>query len=177
MEFTIQPLMKRSDDNTLKGPMSPVLFAQEMCKHNDHKMDNLFRVYFTGDNEMHQIYEGQGKTELTGHDTLIVKDRDTLMMYVDTGTSGVPSALWSDNEVTVTPVYKRWAFEKKLTEEQMQSIFEYILKWVIDGDNMKKIACFSFDQSDEILAKYENDGRWEDVAFDIDGHLTLFKEM
>lgn len=48
---------------------------------------------------------------------------------------------------------------------------------VIDADNNRLLETFQESEKDQILEKYENDGRWEDVAFDCDGDLILWEEL
>lgn len=46
---------------------------------------------------------------------------------------------------------------------------------VVDGDNLVLMDTFTEDEREETLKRYQEDGRWEDVDFDADGDLILFK--
>lgn len=50
-------------------------------------------------------------------------------------------------------------------------------KKVIDGDKMVILEYFAPEQSDKILGKYSNLGIYEDIAFDCDGDLILYREF
>ena len=48
---------------------------------------------------------------------------------------------------------------------------------VIDADIQKIIGTFSPEDVDEVLTRYQQDGRWEDVSVDIDGDIILWKTI
>jgi len=48
---------------------------------------------------------------------------------------------------------------------------------VIDADNQVIIEYFNESNTKEMLDKYENDGRWEDVGVDCDGDIILWTEL
>lgn len=50
-------------------------------------------------------------------------------------------------------------------------------KMVIDGDSMKCIERFDEKDADEIYQKYSNLGIYEDIDFDINGDLVLYREI
>lgn len=50
-------------------------------------------------------------------------------------------------------------------------------KKVIDGDNNRVIEYFDEDNTFEVLERYKNDGRWEDVGVDVDGDIVLWEEL
>jgi hypothetical protein len=121
-------------DGEVRGPMSPVLFAREMADHMEEPMHGLARVLFD-DVETHQVYEGKGKTGLTGYDTVLVQTRyancEVLQMYTEYSNGGIPVAVAHSDEleqgeqaVTVTPLYQTAPMEKKLTKAQILAIFK-----------------------------------------------------
>jgi hypothetical protein len=126
-KFRIQSLLTQKDGK-VSGPMSPMLFAEEMAKSNNTKFNRLARLWFD-DERINQRYEDGG---LTGFDTLIigtVYDNDTLVtLWVDLGTGGIPIAMGylSDKEVLFTQVYQKEKFAKKLAEAEVQQIFESV---------------------------------------------------
>ena len=52
-----------------------------------------------------------------------------------------------------------------------------IMKKVIDGDLMKCLETFNSKETDRILEKYKDDGRWEDISIDNDGDIILYSEL
>jgi hypothetical protein len=128
--FKLQNLLRR-EGNTISGAMSPVLFAQEMANQLDFKIGGLVRVWFD-DERVHNRYEGSKRSDLylTGFDTLLVKDRNSVMMMIDMGVGGCPVALYfpDDKDLTVTPIYKKKRFEQKLTEQEIVEVMEQALK-------------------------------------------------
>lgn len=51
------------------------------------------------------------------------------------------------------------------------------MKKVIDAENMVCLETFNLEETQIVLEKYENDGRWEDVSIDIDGDIILYEEL
>ena len=49
-------------------------------------------------------------------------------------------------------------------------------KIVVDADVPVVIETFDADQTDEVLEKYESDGRWGDVSVDQDGDIILWED-
>ena len=47
---------------------------------------------------------------------------------------------------------------------------------VIDGDNLCLLETFIEAERDEILQRYKNNPKWNDVDFDIDDDLICFRE-
>lgn len=134
--FSIQSLLSVGKGDNIRGPMSPLLFAQEMATGAAFKFNRLARVWF--DNEhIHQNYE-DGVT--TGYDTLIIGtqyENDLwLSLWVDSGIGGIPVAMRyrSDTEITLTSVYERSEFIEKLSAGEVQLIFNHIF------DNPELIA-------------------------------------
>ncbi|MFT4168041.1 MAG: hypothetical protein QM653_02835 [Dysgonomonas sp.] len=50
-------------------------------------------------------------------------------------------------------------------------------KMVIDGDSMKCIERFDEKDADEIYQKYSDMGIYEDIDFDVNGDLVLYREI
>jgi hypothetical protein len=128
IKFSIQNLLSKKENGNISGPMSPLLFAQEIALQGEFKFNRLARVWFE-DERIHQIREDGG---FTGHDTLIIGSQYTndfwLSMWVDSGVGGIPVAMCyqSDMEIILTPVYSKHRFEIKLTIEQLSEIFQSI---------------------------------------------------
>lgn len=51
------------------------------------------------------------------------------------------------------------------------------MKMVIDGDQMKCLETFSVEETQKVLKKYQEDGRWEDVGIDINGDIVVYEEI
>ena len=51
------------------------------------------------------------------------------------------------------------------------------MKKVINADNLRIVETFDPKNTDEVLEKYQNDGRWEDVQVDRDGDIILWEEL
>ncbi|HVI44577.1 MAG TPA: hypothetical protein VM802_06895 [Chitinophaga sp.] len=130
-QFTIQSLLYLQANGRITGPMSPVLFAQEMANHLQFEYNRLVRIRFD-DEKIFQVYEGDEEKYLTGHDILVIGEiysNDTwLTMFVDTGVSGIPVAMAFASERPVCPSgpYSRADFARKLSTEELQEIFDYI---------------------------------------------------
>jgi len=99
MKYKFQNLLTKNEDK-VTGPMSPVLFVQDMAKHLDFKIDGIARI---------ENFQSQNST----YDHLIVlskyKNFNEYKMFVDMGSRGLPIAIcFSDNwDVTITPIYKK----------------------------------------------------------------------
>lgn len=135
MEFKVQNLLARTG-NKVSGPMSPLAFAKGMSEQFDFKVDGLCRISFN-ERETHQWYEGPGKTQgLTGCDTLVAVQNYSnckeYIMMVDTGVSGLVAAVHYSNdpamEVTITPVYTKYHFERHLQEEELKAVFKHLVE-------------------------------------------------
>lgn len=51
------------------------------------------------------------------------------------------------------------------------------MKKVIDADNKRVLETFDPKDTDKVLEKYQNDGRWEDVGVDVDGDIILWEVL
>ncbi|MEZ2338366.1 hypothetical protein AB6735_22150 [Mucilaginibacter sp. RCC_168] len=127
IKFTIQTLLSRTDGK-VSGPMSPMLFAKEMAQSVGFKFNRLARVWFA-DERINQRKEDGG---LTGHDTLIIGAVYTndlwLSLWVDSGVGGIPIAMTNqlDRIIDNTSVYDGERFARKLTEQEIQEIFNAV---------------------------------------------------
>ncbi|HRH68815.1 MAG TPA: hypothetical protein PLB89_04840 [Flavobacteriales bacterium] len=108
MKYSFHQLLQRKPDGGVSGPMSPVLFAQEMAKHMEHPPFNLVvRVRFD-DERCFQQLESDG---WTGYDTLLLGIVGTkhayIGLWIDTGLGGVAVAMQEldDAGATFTPIY------------------------------------------------------------------------
>jgi len=126
-QFKIQNLLSIKD-NILSGPMSPFLFAQEMAKSEGENFNRLARLCCQ-DETVHQYRENGG---FTGHDTLIIGTQYQndlfLSLWIDEGVKGVPVAMafQSHRDILITPIYYQKKYYRKLTEEQIQQIFDFL---------------------------------------------------
>lgn len=127
--YRLQNLLKFSQPGVLSGAMSPFLAAQEAAKQMDFRIDGLCRVWFK-DDRMHNWYESPGKRDLTGCDTLIIKQKyrngNCYFMIIDAGSKCIPVGIMFsvDQEVTMTEIYQNYEFGlPQLTEDQLRSIF------------------------------------------------------
>lgn len=131
-KFSIQNLLHEDKEGKIKGAMSPALFAKEMSEQTGIKYNLLGRVWFD-DSETFQRYEkGEG---LTGYDCLIIADQtpDDLLVtiWVDMGANGIPVALAyksEGGEISLTPIYERSKFARKLSKEELAEIITYIFE-------------------------------------------------
>jgi len=48
-------------------------------------------------------------------------------------------------------------------------------KKVIDGDTMKCLETFEESQTQQMLEKYQELGKWDDVSVDSDGDIILYE--
>ena len=127
LQFRIQSLLSHKEGK-VSGPMSPMLFAEEVTHSLGLKFNRLVRLWFE-DECINQRREDGG---LTGLDTLLVGtmyENDLLVtLWVDLGTGGVPVAMGylSDKEVLFTEAYKKERFAKKLTHKEVLQIFDSV---------------------------------------------------
>lgn len=137
--FSFQNLLQiNKKDGSIEGPMSPVLMANNFSKFLEIRYHGLVRIRM--DEEINNWYEDQSpegrvKTGLTGCDqlVLITKIREGYMLSyaIDMGSEYMPVAtkFSPDDYCTVTPIYlKDTRFEKKLSKDQLNAMFDLILK-------------------------------------------------
>ena len=128
IKFSIQNLLSQKDQGTVCGPMSPMLFANEVALQQEFKFNRLARVRFE-DERINQRREDGG---YTGNDTLIIGCQYAndlwLSLWVDSGTGGTPVAMCyqSDKETVCIPVYDKTRYAVKLSHEQICEIFNYV---------------------------------------------------
>jgi hypothetical protein len=127
LNFSIQTLLSEKDGK-VSAPISPLLFAEEMAKKTGIEFNRLARVWFV-DDSINQIKED---VLYTGHDTLIIghdlQNDLMLSLWVDIGIGGVPIAMSfrSDREILMTKVYQNEPYERKLTEQEVRLIFDFV---------------------------------------------------
>jgi len=125
--FSIQSLLTEKDGK-LRGPMSPMLFAEEMGEQVGFTFNRLARVWFA-DECINQCREDGG---LTGHDTLLIgteyKDDLWLSLWVDSGVGGTAIAMCyrSDGELVLTDVYASSRFARKLSAAEVRQVFQSV---------------------------------------------------
>lgn len=51
------------------------------------------------------------------------------------------------------------------------------MKKVIDGDKMKCLETFLSEETEKVMKKYKEDGKWEDVSLDNDGDIIIYKNI
>jgi len=136
MNYRFQNIYHRDKEGKISGAMSPVLFAKEMAEKLGFIPHGLVRIWFS-DEEIHNWYEGPGKRQgLTGCDTLLIcqinkQNQYQLMLMVNEGSEGCPVALhFSDEQMlpTLTGVYNKRQYEKKLTAEEIGEIIKAALE-------------------------------------------------
>ena len=127
LKFSIQTLLSQKDGK-VSGPMSPFLFAKEMAERTGVQFNRLARVLFA-DESVNQIKED---VLYTGHDSLIIGHdilNDLMLsLWVDFGVGGVPVAIVFrfDWEILITKIYQNQPYERKLTEEEVRQIFDFV---------------------------------------------------
>lgn len=124
MKYELQNLLRKEGEH-VRGPMSPVLFAQAMAKHMEEPNYNLVvRVRFEDEHVFQELEHGEG---WTGYDTLLlglVGNKNAYVgLWIDTGLGGVPVAMRDlvDEAATFTPIYGEhrkkpdWVFPEDAT--------------------------------------------------------------
>lgn len=113
-------------NNTLTGPMSPMLLAKDICANLGIRLSGVARVWWDNDRTL------QYKDEDSGLDTVVYKeehkDDTALYLFLDTGIGAMPIALRTknDKEITYSPVYKDDEKFIKPTDEEIAEVFETI---------------------------------------------------
>ncbi len=131
LEFSAYSLLHKDKNGKITGAMSPILFANHIAQNCGFKYNRLARLNFKN-NLIHQVYEGRGKSELTGYDTLVMaakySDGNIFMnIIIDLGSSGVCAAMcYKDEEPEIIPVYENQSFETKLNLNDFKEIFTYL---------------------------------------------------
>jgi len=138
-------LLSFGADQSITGPMSPVLFAKEVAEKTGHKFNRLARIWFRNEKIL-QNHEADG---LTGHDLLIIAhqyDDDLwISLWIDNGISGTPVAMAfnSDREIVLTPIYQRKEYVKKLDQQQLKNVFDYLF------DHPEELHIVPFERSSQ----------------------------
>lgn len=125
-KFRIQPLLYYKN-GSLRAGMSPMGFADQISERLHKPMNILVRVWFDDDDILQQNDYG----EKTGFDHLIIGYQDEkefwLTFWVNKA-DGLPIgiAFESDRMVWITPAYKATRFIKKLSDSQVQEVFQHL---------------------------------------------------
>lgn len=128
LKFSIQPLLEWTGDQSITGPISPLEFAKEMSKQTGQKFNRLARVWFEDEKTL-QSYDGDG---MTGHDILILATQYSndlcVGLWIDSGIGGTPVAMAfeSDREIQITPIYQSKEYLKKLDQQELKILFDYL---------------------------------------------------
>lgn len=126
LKFTVTGLLEK-DGDTISGPMSSVLFAKEMCKHNKTIFNRLARVSFT-DRDIFQHNDG----DYTHNEILLIghqyKDDLKLSLWINEGSCGTPVALAfkSDREIIMAPDGENAEYERTLSKDELKQLFDYV---------------------------------------------------
>jgi len=140
------------EDDTLSGPMSPILLMQEATRQMDDKYRGICRVHWDDDRYMQLVDEDSGLDTviyLSGSDENI-----RLSMFVDTGIGAVPVAIhFIGDETIFTPVYTDDTTLIHPPEQDILNVFKSV------SDDMSVIIPI---QQDHTLSekKHKNDFRW-----------------
>ena len=133
----LQNLCTISDD-TLSGPMSPMLLMQEMANQLEDSYRGICRVHWDDDRSMQLVDEDSGLDTvvyLSGSD-----ESPRLSMFVDTGIGAIPVAIcFVGDETIFTPVYKEDTSLVHPPRSEILDIFQAI------SDDMSKIIPKSHD--------------------------------
>ena len=110
-------------DNTLNGPMSPMLLMQDVAKQLDEKYSGICRVSWTNDRTMQLVDEDSGL------DTIVYLAKymtyTTLSMFVDTGTGAMPVAIcFISDETIFAPAYKEDTTLVKASKAEIEAVFD-----------------------------------------------------
>ncbi|MDD2661525.1 MAG: hypothetical protein PHY54_17885 [Methylococcales bacterium] len=115
---TLQKLTE-FNDGIVTGPMSPMLFAQEIAKHFELGLLAVYRVNFD-DRELYQEPDEPGF--LTGYDTLLVVMTQMVVFGIDRGVGAdlVAMAL-KDGDIHINPL-ENSAYVKELEVQQIEAL-------------------------------------------------------
>jgi hypothetical protein len=125
--FSIESLLARKNGH-IDGPKSRTQFAVEMSAESGDHFNRIARISFE-DEAILQCVKDSG---CTGHDLLILgeESEDDLMvtLWVDLGSGGLPiaMALQSDRVLTITPIYERHNFARRLTRPEIEQVFDHV---------------------------------------------------
>jgi len=126
----IQNLLEIKQDGSVSGPMGPVGFMQEVGKEMGERYNRLARVRFDEPETLQEYEKGEG---LTSHDILIMGQQFEndlqLTLWIDMGGTAMPVAMMleSDWDLVVTPRYQESEFARKLSDDEIKYIFEFII--------------------------------------------------
>lgn len=143
LKFSIESMLSINAENRVSASASPFLFACATVIDLNQKFNRLARVRFE-DRKVLQRYEDGA---LTTSDILVVGNQFSndlyLSLWVDLGHAGLPVAMEFDSDpgIIITPIYRQYDFERKLTDREIQQLFNYL-----------------FDHPEEIVFKSPSNG-------------------
>lgn len=115
-------------DGMLSGPMSPMIFAQEIAEQVEIRLCGISRVWWENERTL------QYKDEHSGLDTLVIyekyPDNDVLYLFLDTGVNGLPIAFCdkAGGEIIFTPVYLEDTRFIHPTDDEVKQVFDTIFE-------------------------------------------------
>lgn len=129
-----QGLLRYDHQGKITGAMSPVMVANEFSRIHNDNYTGLVRINFENP-EVHNFYEAPGKRDLTGFDTLLLLfphgAMKEVVMIIDMGSRIMPVAMYLDSEpdqeVTISPIYKKYPLAAKLTNEELKKAMQTAL--------------------------------------------------
>lgn len=114
------------EEGVISGPLSPMMFAQDVMEQLQIRFDGLCRVCFD-DNLL------QAKDEPTGYDTVMVlseyENIFILTMLLDMGAGGFPIAYFEqkENKVVFSEIYQEEQNLFKPKNKEIKEVFNLIL--------------------------------------------------
>jgi len=110
----------------ISGPLSPMMFAQDMTKQLGIEFSGLCRIWF--DDRLLQA-----KDEDTGFDSVVIlseyNNTIILSMFLDMGVRGLPIAYLEkeENSIDFSPAYREETNLYKPSDETIKEVFDSIL--------------------------------------------------
>jgi len=115
------------ENGVISGPLSPMMFAQDITAQLGLKFDGLSRIWF--DDELLQA-----KDENTSFDSVVIwseyKNTEMFTLYLNTGINGLPIAYLDiqENKVEFSPAYRAEENIHKPNDKTIEEVFNLILK-------------------------------------------------
>jgi len=130
MNYSLINLLVKKADGSVRGPMSPVLAAQNFAQQMGMTMDRLVRVKFADSNTLQMDDDGGP----TGYDILVIGSDvqaggSVAGMFLDMGSTAMPVAYYDDGLV-VPPVYRKRAhrFLSNPSDETLEKVLTAVIK-------------------------------------------------
>lgn len=116
--YTLQKLTE-SVSGIISGPLSPMLFAQEISKHFEIELIAVHRINFE-DKKLYQEPDEPGF--LTGYDTLLVVMASAVVFAIDRGVGAeLVAAAFGDGEIKIKPI-ENSGYCKELEVQQIEAL-------------------------------------------------------